>query len=232
MPCTSLIHWGSSKEACIFQDSSWMLSTSGIISSLHHHLGVSTIHPLHSTHFSCSSAGDSVGEWLPGSSSHLPAGLWKNCSTSGPSSSGGPRSNSASSSSHHGGLCAGELARLLSVRALWCLLLCPWDLLLCWSQLQEGAWASGWSLVMDQLSCSIFSSKVMEVARALQWDSLTLASWVSAEVPPLSVSHWMGGLSCPSFHLRQFFKEDTMSLANLPAHSSPHSGDLGNLLSL
>ena len=133
MLCTSLICWGSLKEAHIFWASCWMLSTSGIISSSHHQLGVSTTHPFHSTHFSYSSAGGSVGKWLPASSSHLPASPWKNHSTSGPSSSGGPRLNSVSSSSHHGGLCAREWVGLLSSRALQCLLLCPWDLLLCQS---------------------------------------------------------------------------------------------------
>ena len=98
----------------------------------------------------------------------------------------GPRSNSASSSSHCGGLCAGEWARLLSSRALWHLLLCPQDLFLHQSQLQEGAQAPGWSLVMDWLSCSIFSSKTMVVARAFQWASLASASWISVEGPPLS----------------------------------------------
>ena len=186
MPCTSLIHWGSSKEAHIFWASSWMSSPSGIISSFCHQLGVSTTCPLHSTHFLYSSAGGSVGKWLPACSSHSPASPWKNCSTLGPSSGGGPRSNLTLSSSHHGGLCAGVWAGLLSGRALWCLLLCPWDLLLHWSQLWEGVQASGWSLVRDWLRHSIFSSKVMVVARALQWASLTLARWVSAKVPPLS----------------------------------------------
>ena len=164
---TSLIHWGSLKEAHIFWASCWMSSTSGIISSSCHQLGVSTACPLHSTPFSYSSTRGSARKWLPASSSHLPAGPLKNCSTSGPSSGGGPRSNPASSSSHRGGLCVGESAGLLSGKALWCLLLSPWDLLLCQSQLWEGAWASGWSLVRDWLSHSIFSSKAMVVARAL-----------------------------------------------------------------
>ena len=79
-----------------------------------------------------------------------------------------------------------ESAGLLSGKALQCLLLHPWDLLLHQSQLWEVAQASGQSLVRDQLSCSIFSSKVMVVARALWSASLALASWVLAEVPPLS----------------------------------------------
>ena len=60
-------------------------------------------------------------------------------------------------------------ARLLSGRALWHLLLHPWDLLLYRSQLWEGAWAPGHCLVMDWLSHSIFSSKVMVVVRAFWW---------------------------------------------------------------
>ena len=156
----------------------------GIIPSSCHQLGVSTTCPCHSTHFSYSSTGGSVGKWLPASSSHSPTSPWKNCSTLGPNSEGGPRLNSASSSSHCGGICAGELAGLLSGRSLWHPPLCLWDLLLHWSQLWKGAWASGWPLVRDQLSCSIFSSKVMVVARALQWASLTLASWILAS--PLS----------------------------------------------
>ena len=45
--------------------------------------------------------------------------------------------------------------------------------------------ASGWSLVMDQLSLSIFSSNMIVVARALQWASLTSASSILANVPCL-----------------------------------------------
>ena len=155
-----------------------MSSTSGIISSSCHQFGVSTSCPLHSTHFSYSTGG-SAGKWPPASSSHLPASPWKNHFTSGPNSGGDPRSNSASSSSHPAGLCAG-------VWALWHLLLCPQDLLLHWSQLWEGAWVPEHCLMMDQLNHSIFSSKVMVVVRAFWWASLTSASWISAEVPPLS----------------------------------------------
>ena len=163
-----------------------MSPTSGIISSSHHQFGVSTTHPLHSTHFSYTYIWGSTGKWSPASSSYLPAGPWKNCSTLGPSIGGGPRSNSASSSSHCGGLCDGELVGLLSGKAWQHIWLHPQDLLLCQSQLWDGVWASGWPLVRDWLSHSIFSSRMMVVTRALWWASITSASWVSAEVPPLS----------------------------------------------
>ena len=161
MSYSLLIHQGSLKEAHIFQTSFWMSSTSGVISSSCHKSGVSTVCPLHSIHVSYSSAGGSVGKWPPASSLHLPMGPWKNLSTLGPSSGGGPRSNAASSPSHHGGLCAGEWAGLFPGGALQHLLLCPQDLLFCLSWLQEGTWVPGWSLVMDQLSHCIFSSKAM-----------------------------------------------------------------------
>ena len=41
---------------------------------------------------------------------------------------------------------------------------------------------SDWPQVVDQLSHSIFSSKVAAVARALWWASLTLARFLSAAV--------------------------------------------------
>ena len=183
MVCFTLIHQGSSKEACIFWASFWMSSTSITISNSCHQFWASTTCPLHLIHSSYSPTGGSVGKWP--SLSSLPAGPWKNLSTSGPSSGGGPRSNSASSLCHHGGLCAGEWAGLISGRALWHHLLHLWDLLFHQSQLQEGVWAPWQSQVMDQLSCSISSSKAV-VAKAFWWVSLTLASWTLAETPPLS----------------------------------------------
>ena len=76
------------------------------------------------------------------------------------------------------------------------------------------------------------------VAKAFQWASLALASWTLAKMPPLSPC---GVLLCirwaatpgssSSFHLRQFFKEDIISLANTPAHSGPCGRDPGNPLS-
>ena len=140
-----LIHWGSSKEAHILQASSWTLLTSGILPSSCHQLGASTACPLYSTHLSYSSAGGSGGKWLPPSSLHSSASSWKKCSTLGPSSGGGPRSNSkkggsASLSSHHGELCVGEWAGLPSSKALWHLLLCSQDLFLhqSWPQIGHG----------------------------------------------------------------------------------------------
>ena len=128
---------GELKEAHIFWASSWMSLTSGIFPSSCHQLGVSTACPLHFTHLSYSSAGGSGGRWLPPSFLYSSAGSWKKCSTLGPSSGGGPRSNSrkggsASSSSHCGGLCVGKWVVLPSSKALQCLLLCPWDLLFYW----------------------------------------------------------------------------------------------------
>ena len=122
----------------------------------------------------------------------------------------------------------------------------PQDFLLHWLQLLECWQASGWPPVMDQVSLSIFSSNMMVVARALWWASLTSVSSFSAEVPCLplhGVLFHIGQVSTnfdsphplsssSSFCLRQFFKEDTMSLVNSPAHSGPHSGDLGDLLGL
>ena len=201
MSCILFIHWGSSKEAQIFWASFCKSLTSGIFPSSCHQLGVLTAHALHSIHLSYSSAGSSGEESLPLSSPDLLAGSWKKCLTLGPSSGGGPGLNSRkggspSSSSHQGGPCTGEWAGLSSCKALWCLLPCPQDLLLCWSQLQEWAQASGWPLVMDQLSLSIFSSKVMVVARALWWASLIFAELTfsqSASSPPLwsLVLHWV-----------------------------------------
>ena len=122
----------------------------------------------------------------------------------------------------------------------------PQDLLLWWSQLLEWAWASGWPLVMDQLSLSILSSKVAAAARALQWTSLTLVRFLSAEVSLLlllGVLLHNGQASAGSdssspldgwlpFHLVWFFKEDTMSLTNSSVHYGPHGGDPGSLWNL
>ena len=205
MLCILLIHWGSSKEACTFWASSWKSLTSGISTSSCHQLGVSTAHPLHSTHLSYSSAGGSGEELLPPSSLDLLAGSWKKCLTSSPSSIGGLRSNTRKGSSasssfkvsrpHWGGLCVGEWAGLSSSKALLCLLLHPQDLLLHWLQLWEWAWASGQPLVMDWLSLSIFSSNAMVVARALWWASLASVSLLSAEVscPPSVESCFASG---------------------------------------
>ena len=107
--------------------------TPGCHSSFHHQFGVSTTCPLHSTHFSYSSIRGSAGKWFPVSSLYLPACPWKNCSTSGPSTGGDPRSNSASSSSLCRGLCDGESVGLLSSMAWQCLWLHPQDLLFHWS---------------------------------------------------------------------------------------------------
>ena len=151
MACSTLIHWGSSKEAHIFWASFWMSSNPRTISNSCHQPVVSTTCPLHSIHLSCSPTRGSAGKWP--SSSSLP---WLDCWRTSPHQAlalaGVPRSNSASSSSHCRGLCTGDWAGLSSSRALWCLPLCPWDLLLHWSWLWEGMWVPGQSLVMDQLS--------------------------------------------------------------------------------
>ena len=107
-------------------------------------------------------------------------------------------------------------------------------------------WASGWPLVMDQLSLSMFSSNTMVVARAFQWASLTSVSSLLAKVPCLPLHevlfhngwvstssnspHPLSSLS--SFCLRWSFKEDTMPPVSSPAHCGPHGRDVGYLLSL
>ena len=153
---------------------------------------------------------------------------------SGPSSSGGPRSNSmkgslASSSSevsrpHWGGLCMVEWTGLSSGKALQCLLLCPWDLLLHGLWLWEWMWVSGWPLVMDQLNLSIFPSNMMVAARALQWASLASASSLLAEVPHLTLhgvlSHirWVSASSDSSYPLSCFPPSTSGGFSKRPPH--------------
>ena len=99
---------------------------------------------------------------------------------------------------------------------------------------------------MEWLSFSILSSNAAVAARALQWASLALVRSLSAEVSLLLLlgvllhdGQASAGLDSPSplsgwppFHLRQFFKEDTTSLASSSVHSGPHSRDPGSLWSL
>ena len=192
MLCCSLICWGSSKEACTFQASSWWSSILGTSASSCHQLGISCTQALQVTHFLYSSIRDSGEDLPPFSSSELPANSWRKWSTSSPNSSRSSRSKSkrvslASSSSPDpgslwGGLYLKKGAGPSSGCTLWHLQFHPWDLLLQQSQLQEWAWMSSQPWVTDQLSHSISSSKVVTVARALQWASLTLARFLSAEV--------------------------------------------------
>ena len=134
MSYTSLIHWGSSKEAHIFWASSWTSSTFGIFPSSHHHLGVSTTHPLPLyplfIAFCCgfcgkvaSSTFPTLGSWLLEETLHIRPQLWWGVQVRFQERWCSP------SPSHCGGLCVGEWVGLLSGKALWCLLLCPQDLL-------------------------------------------------------------------------------------------------------
>ena len=107
---------------------------------------------------------------------------------------------------------------------------------------------SGPVLAVDQLNLSIHSSNAAVAARACQWASLALASSCSPEVSHLSLwealLQWQDGRvlagsgsllppDCsPLLHLRQSFKEDRMSPVTSGAYSGPHSGGLGNLLSM
>ena len=184
------------------------------------------------------------------------AGSWRKWSTSGPNSGGRPRLNSRKGSlaplsaqtprPHQGGLCSGEWTGLSSGKTLWHLLFCLWDLLLWQSQPWDRMWASGQPLVTDQLSLSILSSRVAAAAKPHWWASLTLVRSLLAQVflllllgvllhngqaaASLDYSSPLGGW--PPFHLRQFFKEDTMSPTNSSICSGPHSGDPGSLQSL
>ena len=191
---------------------------------------------------------------------HLPLScqlaLGRKWLTSGPNSGSGSRSKSRRGSSaslsspdpgpHWGGLYSKKGTGLSSCQTLWCLLFCPQDLLLQWSQLQEWAWTSSQPQVMDWLSLSIFSSQEAAVARALQWPSLTSARSLSAEMSLLSLlgvlllGGWMSARpgsfkphsSLPSFCARWSFREDTILVASFSIHFSPHGGDPGSLLSL
>ena len=61
----------------------------------------------------------------------------------------------------------------------------------------DWAWVSGWPLVMDQLSLSIFSSNMMVVARALQWAFLASVSsfWPKCLTSPSMGSCFASGES-------------------------------------
>ena len=135
-----------------------------------------------------------------------------------------------------------------SGRALQHLQLHPWDLLLGQSQFWEWWQTSSPILVVDWLSLSMHSSSMVAAARACQWVSLALASSNSPKVSCLPLweawSQWQdrwvpGGSSYPPppdcsplLHLRQSFKEDTMSFVISCALSDPHSGCPGNFLSM
>ena len=104
--------------------------------------------------------------WCPGSTQVLqgpPSGVASSAVASSMGGSGGQLSTLR----NRGGLCTGEWMGLSSSKALQCLMLCPWDLLLQQSQLQEWAQASCCPLVMEWLSLSILSSKVAVAVRAL-----------------------------------------------------------------
>ena len=123
----------------------------------------------------------------------------------------------------------------------------PWDFLLGQSWLWEWWQMSGHILVVDWLSLSMLSYNVAAAIRACQWTSLALVSSHSPEVSCLPLceawSPWQEGQvladsssppppDCsPFLHLRQSFKEDTMSFVISCALSGPHSGGLDNHLS-
>ena len=128
--------------------------------------------------------------------------------------------------------------------ALWHLWLCPWDLLLSWSQLWEWCQMSSLMLVVDWLSLSIHSSSVAAATSACWWASLTLVSSHSPNMSCLSLWEalsqlWDGQvlvgsvpLLLPLLCLRWSFKEDKISLITPSAHSGPHGGPPHNLLSM
>ena len=139
MPCCSLIHWGSSKEACTFQASSWWHPHQGSWLALA--ISQAYCAPLltRSPIFHNLLLGVLGEDLFLSSSSKPPAGSWRKLSTSGPNCSSGSRlksrrGGSASLSSpdpgpHWGRLYLKKGAGLSSSQMLQCLLFCPQDLL-------------------------------------------------------------------------------------------------------
>ena len=147
------------------------------------------------------------------------------------------------------GLCIGEWAWLpYSGGALQHLCLCPWDLLLSWSQLWEWWQMFGLILVVDQLSLSICSSNMEVAVSACQWASLASASSHSSKVSCLSfweaLSQWRDGWApvgsgsllpsdcSPLLCHRWSFKEDKMSPGYLLCSFGPTWRGPGNLFSM